>query len=348
MGKIGMVKISLGLLSFAAGFVILGLVISAIGAGEIAGVFLQFSPWGFIPLFVLTVIIHIVSALKWQYLLRTMGIRVPLIPLTKIWLAGYAVSYITPVVYIGGEFFRAYALRERYGVPWARALSSIFIDKSVEAAVWITVILAGAAVLISQSGTASLSKAIAVSLVSILVFGGFLAVIYIFSFRKKSLVHFWFTKVLKSKNSTTGKFLGDIEKDFFVFFSAGNKAHILGVTRLALLKYGLLLVRNILLLYYLVGALTISGSIVGLGFSYLSFIAPIPGAIGAQEGLLSLVFARIGFEAGTGTVFTLLLRAAEVVMVGFGLYFLARWGMGKIAFRVTQWAKNGLGNGKET
>jgi len=340
-----MVKISLGFLSFIAGFGILGFVISAIGAGKITEVFLQFSPWGFIPLIVLTVIIHIVSALKWQYLLRTMDIRIPLLPLTKMWLVGYAVSYVTPVVYIGGEIFRAYILRERYGIPWARALSSIFIDKVVEAAVWITVIFAGAAVLISQSGTASISRYIAISLASILFFACFLVVVYIFSFRKKSLVHFWFAKVLKSQNSPTGKFLQDIEKDFFSFFSSGNRAHILGVTRLALIKYFLLLVRNILLLYYLVGAVSISGSIIALGFSYLSFTVPIPAAIGAQEGLLSLVFQRVGFEAGIGAVFTFLLRGAEVIMVGLGLYFLIRWGLGKFAFRITKWAKGGLGNG---
>jgi len=218
-----MAKISLGFLSFVVGFGILALVISTVGAGEIAEVLLQFSPWGLIPLLVLTIIIHIVSALKWQYLLATSGIRVPLIPLTKIWLVGYAVSYVTPVVYIGGEFFRAYILRERYGVPWARALSSIFIDKVVEAVVWISVIFAGAGVLVFQSGTASLPKVIAMSLASILFFAGFLVVVYIFSFQKKSLVHFWFGKILKSKNSATGKFLGDIEKDFFCIFFWGEQ-----------------------------------------------------------------------------------------------------------------------------
>jgi len=339
-----MAKISLGFLSFIAGFGILGFVIFTIGAGKIAEVFLQFSPWGFIPLIVLTVIIHIVSALKWQYLLRAMDIRISLLPLTKMWLVGYAVSYVTPVVYIGGEIFRAYLLRERYGVPWARALSSIFIDKVIEAAVWITVIFAGAAVLIFQSGTTSLSRYIAISLASILFFAGFLVVVYIFSFRKKSLVHFWFAKILKSQNSTTGKFLRDIEKDFFSFFSSENRTHILGVTRLALIKYFLLLVRNIFLFYYLVGALSISASIIALGFSYLSFTVPTPAAIGVQEGLLSLVLQRVGFEAGIGTVFTLLLRGAEIIMVGFGLYFLMRWGLGKFAFRITKWARGGLGS----
>lgn len=336
-----MAKTSLGLLSFVVGFAILGLVVLTVGAGEIAGVFLRFSPWGIIPLLALTVVIHIVSALKWQYVLRAMDVQVPLIPLVKIWLVGYAVSYVTPIVYIGGEYFRAYILRERYGVPWPRALSSIFVDKVIEATVWITVIFLAAAALVFQSGTVSLGKVIAVSLATALFFGVLLAAVYIFSFRKKSLVRFWFGKILKSKNSATENFLGDIERDLFAFFSGKNKANILGVTRLAILKYVLLFVRNVFLLYYLLGAISISGSIIGLGFSYVSFMAPIPAAIGAQEGLLSLVFARVGFEAGTGAAFTLLLRIAEVIMLGFGIYFLVRWGLGKVAFRI----KNGLGNG---
>jgi len=272
-----------------------------------------------------------------------MGIRAPLITLTKILLVGYAVSYITPVVYVGGELFRGYLLRERYMVSWPKALSSIFIDKVLEAAIWISVIFLAATVFILQSGITSLSKIVAMSLVSILIFAGFLAVVYICSFKKKSLVHLLFTKVLKPDGSIV-RFLYDIEENFFIFFSLKNKKSIIWAMELAVLKYIILWVRNIFLIFYLVHIFSLSGSIIGLGFTYISYLAPIPAGIGAQEGLLSLVFSRIGFEPGMGTVFTLLLRGAEMFAVGAGLFFLVRWGMGRFIFQITKWVKTNLLN----
>lgn len=334
-----MIKILLGFISLFIGFAILGIVISSIGVGEIVDIFLQFSPWGIIPLLVLTVLSHIVSAIKWQYILASTGIRVPLMPLLKMWLVGYAISYITPAVLIGGDFFRSNMLRERYGIPWARALSSVFIDKTLEAAIWISVVFAGAAVFIYKSGISSVSEYMGAALGAIITFAGFLAVVYVFIFRRKSLVRLLFLKPFKFENSTVDKFLSDIEKDFFDFFSFRNRKYILGASKIAILKYIILWARNIFLIFYLVKVFSLSASLTTLGFSYLSYIAPLPAAIGAQEGLLSLVFAQVGFGASTGVVFSFILRGAESVMVVLGIFFLLRWGLGRFIFRIAKWLR---------
>lgn len=333
-----MIKIFLGFASLLLGFVILGIVISSIGVGEIARIFLQFSPWGIIPLVVLTFLSHIVSAMKWQYILASLGIRASLMPLLKMWLAGYAISYITPFVYIGGDFFRSNMLRERYGVSWPRALSSVFIDKILEAAIWISVILMGAAVFVYQSGISSVSDYLGAALVAVIVFGVFLAVVYIFVFQRKSLVRVLFLKPFKFENSTVDKFLTDIEKDFFDFFSFANKKYILGAAKIAILKYVILWVRNVFLIFYLIKVFSLSASLMALGFSYISYLAPIPAAIGVQEGLLSLVFSQVGFGTSMGAVFSLLFRGAESIMVALGIFFLFRWGLGRFMFRIAKWS----------
>lgn len=343
-----MVKISLGFLSVIAGFGILGFVIFTIGIGKIAEILSQFSPWGVIPLLGLTLLSHIVSAVRWQYILRALGVRAPFILLIQTWFVGNAVSYITPVAYVGGEFFRAAILRDRHGVAWTRALSSIFIDKVVESVVWISIVLLGGAIFVFQLGLSSVSESLAVGLTAILFFAGFIAVVYVFILKKKSLVQLLFVKFLKRGDSKMGTFLYDIEKDFFQFFSIANKMYVLRTVGFALLKYAILLVRNIFLIYYLTQVLSLSSSIMALGFSYLSYIAPVPAGIGAQEGLLSLVFARIGFVAGIGAAFTLLWRGAEMMIVGLGLYFLVRWGLRKFALRVTECAKGSPSNGNGT
>jgi hypothetical protein len=334
-----MIKIFVGFVSLFLGFAILGIVISSIGVGEIARVFLQFSPWGIIPLVVLTVLSHIVSAMKWQYILASLGIRASFMPLFKMWLAGYAISYLTPVVYIGGDFFRSNMLRERYNVSWSKALSSVFIDKILEAAIWISVILVGAAVFVYQSGISSVSDYMGAALVAVLVFGGFITVVYVFVFKRKSLVRILFIKPFKFENSSVDKFLSDIEKDFFDFFSLVNRKYILGAAKIAILKYIILWLRNVFLIFYLIKVFSLSASLMALGFSYISYLAPIPAAIGAQEGILSLVFSQVGLGTSMGAVFSLLFRGAEGIMVGLGIFFLFKWGLRRFALRITKWSR---------
>ncbi|MFY9457587.1 MAG: lysylphosphatidylglycerol synthase transmembrane domain-containing protein [Candidatus Spechtbacterales bacterium] len=331
-----MIKIFLGFASLVLGFAILGIVISSIGVGEIVRIFLQFSPWGIIPLVVLTFLGHIVSAMKWQYILASFGIRAQFMPLLKMWLAGYAISYLTPVAYIGGDFFRSNMLRERYGVSWPRALSSVFIDKTLEAAIWISVILVGAAVFVYQSGISSVSGYMEAAIVAVIVFGVFLTVVYIFVFQRKSLVRILFLKPFKFENSAVDKFLSDIEKDFFDFFSFSNRKYILGAMKITILKYIILWIRNIFLIFYLVKVFSLSASLMALGFSYLSYLAPVPAAIGVQEGLLSLVFSGVGFGASMGAVFSLLFRGAESIMVALGIFFLFRWGLSRFILRISK------------
>lgn len=335
-----MVKVSFGFVTFLIGFAILGFVVSTIGVREIGRAFLQFPLWGIIPLLALTVLVHLISAIKWQYILRSMNIRVPLAMVFKIGLIGYATSYLTPIVYIGGEFFRGYILRDRYGISWQKALSSIFIDKAVEAAVWISMILTGVIFFLYQSGF-SFSKIVGASLVAAILITGFLVVVGISSFKKKSIIHLILLRPFKLEGSSVGKFVSSTEGDFFAFFSSGNKKNILLTTKLAILKYIVLWVRNIFLIYYLADVFSLQDSIIALGFTYISYMAPIPAAIGAQEGLLSLVFAGIGYDTGTGAVFTFLLRGVEIIMVGAGLFYLARWGLGKFMFHIVKWMKNG-------
>jgi len=183
-----MIKILLGALSFFAGIAILVAVVLTVGVGEIVKVFFHFSPWGMIPLALLTIAFHIISAIKWQYILRAMGVYVPVIPILKVWLVGYAVSYITPVVYVGGEIFRSYILHERHNVPWRKAFSSVAVDKASESVMWIIAMFVGIIIFIMQSGIFAASSMILSSVIAMAFFGLSTALVYFFILKKKSLL----------------------------------------------------------------------------------------------------------------------------------------------------------------
>jgi uncharacterized protein (TIRG00374 family) len=340
-----MIKFLFGATSFFIGIAILVAVILTVGIGEIVRVFLQFSPWGMVPLVLLTIAFHLISAIKWQYILRVMGVQTSLISVLKIWLVGYAVSYITPVVYIGGEIFRSHILHEKYNVSWRKSLSSVAVDKASESIVWILTMFIGIIAFIMQSGIFAASSMV-VSSVAIMAFFTFLvALVYFFIFKKKSLLSVLILKPLGLEATKGGRFLLEAELLLFNFFSLENKKCISWTFVLTIFKFILLWIRNIFLIYYLVRVISLSGGVIALGFSSVSYSLPIPAALGAQEALLSLAFAGIDFDSSTGTVFSFLMRGAEFMAVGAGLFFLMRWGLGKFAFHIVQWIKTKALNG---
>ncbi len=335
-----MSKIALAGLSFIFGFLILGSVVFVVGPQEIANALFRFSIWGIIPLILLTVAINILSTVKWQRILAVMGYRVAFFPMLKIWLAGYAISYLTPVVYIGGEFLRGYILKEKHGVPWKEGLASMAVDRISEAIIWISTIFLGALVLLSHPGAESLSKIISASIIGVMFFGGIVVLMLIFVFQGKSILYALVLKPFGLKKSKGTNFLYATEKIFIDFFAARNRRHLIWVLNVSVLKYILLWLRNLLILYYLVGFLSASGSTIALGFSSLAYITPIPAALGAQEAILAAVFSGVGYALGTGTALTFILRFAEMLMVGAGVYYLIKLGVGMMLLRAVNFVKS--------
>lgn len=329
-----MIKIFLTSISFIVGLSILTLVVFIVGLEEIANMMARFSFWGIIPLIVLTVITNFVSAIKWQYTFKVMGVQVGLWPLFKAWLIGYAMSYMTPVAYIGGEFFRGYALKEKYGVPWVKSMASIVVEKITESVVWISVIFLGTLIFLTSPHPPVLSRFLSASLLGMLFFGGALALVFIFVFRKKSILYGLILKPFGLEKSQSGKFLSSVEKEFMDFFAARNQKHLFWVLKVSLIKYLFFWARNVLLIYYLAGVVSVSGGIMSVGFLQLSYIFPLPAALGAQEGLLSAVFSGLGYETGFGAALSILMRIADMIMVGAGIYIMMKWGLGKFVFHI--------------
>ena len=74
----------------------------------------------------------LVLVLKWSIILNALGHRVSFFKLLMYRQMGYAVGYIVPAFYIGGETVRAYFLKNKHDVPLHDAISSVVIDRAVE------------------------------------------------------------------------------------------------------------------------------------------------------------------------------------------------------------------------
>ena len=325
-------KLTLGTLLFAFGVIAVYAVIRVVGGEEITDAFFSFTPWGIIPILILTIINAVISVWRWQLILRQQGHDIKFRALTPIWLAGYAFSYLTPIVYMGGEGIRTYLLKERHNVDWHVGSASIFLDKIINGTVVAFIILLSIGVFIFFAGLPELTKMILGAISSFLLFISVLVFIVVRSIRNES-VFYPIVRFFSWERTKLGKFLIKFEKELQDFLSLRSRAmwEALGWTAL---KHVLVWTRNLLLIFFLGQGFQFGGSIIALGITYIAYAMPVPGALGVQEIMQSLLFSQFGWGAERGAAFSFIFRGAELFVVAFGVIIILRMATILIAWRL--------------
>ena len=70
--------------------------------------------------------------LRWWWILRTQGYRLPYLTIVRYRLAAFGISYFTPGPQFGGEPLQVYYLRKNHRLPTADSLASLSLDKLLE------------------------------------------------------------------------------------------------------------------------------------------------------------------------------------------------------------------------
>ena len=70
-----------------------------------------------------------------------------------------------------------------------------------------------------------------------------------------------------------------------------------------------------------------------LSFTYIAVIIPIPAALGSHEAVQTIAFNSLGLGAPAATVYTMIIRGAELTVALVGVIFLFQigWGLAKKA-----------------
>ncbi len=295
-----------------------------VGWQGIKNALLIFASWQGMVIFGLTLLIMLVSNWRWQEVLRGEGITIPYLPLLGTYLGGFAVMYLAPILVWGGEFFRGYVLKEKNGVPWSKAMASIIIDRTLEWTFNLSIVLIGILFFIYKIGLPS-------SKLLIIIGGGLLVIFFAICF-------FYFKAI---KKESIAKAIGKIfirgidsqplatEKEIFYFFKPANKsmwkALLLSLFRVAIMYFRV---------WILVGFLgkNIFGltTLTILGFSYMAAMVPIPASLGSHEAIQVFSFQSLGLGISSATIFTMLIRAAEIIFALAGLIILLRIWVGLV------------------
>jgi uncharacterized protein (TIRG00374 family) len=319
-----MKKILFFFFSLVIGIVLLFGVVKFVGWGEISSAFRIFASWQGMVIIVLTGLMLFFGMWKWKVILKDQGYDISNKKLTFPYLAGFSLIYLFPMVVMGGEIFRSYVIKEKFGVPWKQGIISVAIDKILEGTAFLIAILAGIIYFFFEIGLPPKNLAILLgSVVLVLVLGtGFF---YLRSFRKKSIASVFLGKISRNK-FINGEIL-EIEKEIFKFFKLTGSAFWQGLV-LAFLRVGITWFRCWILIVFLGKTIGFLPALSILGFYYIALFIPIPTALGTHEIIQVFSFTALEIGANIAPSFTMIQRGSEVILAILGLVIFLRLGIG--------------------
>jgi uncharacterized protein (TIRG00374 family) len=319
-----MKKVLLFFLSLIVGIALLVGVVEFVGWEEIWSAFYLFTGWKGVAILSLTALMLFFGMWKWKVILKSQGYNISNKELTAPYLAGFSLIYLFPMLVFGGEIFRGYILKEKFGIPWRKGIVSVVIDKVLEGTSFLIVILAGVAYFLLKIGLPPKNMAIILGsvILGLTLITGFF---YLQSFRKKSIAKF-FSGIISKGRFLNGEVL-EVEKEIFSFFRLNKKAFWKGLA-LSFLRVGVTWLRCWLLILFLGKAIGILPALSILGFYYIALFIPIPAALGTHEVIQAFSFSALGIGAGMAPVFTMIQRGSEIILAIVGLIIFLRLGIG--------------------
>lgn len=291
--------------------------------GDIVNSFRNFSVYYLVLFLAVSLLIVFSYAFKWKIILKTLGFNIPLINLFIYRIAGFAVSYITPIARIGGEPTMANLLKQNYNIEYEDGISSIIISHSIEffldgvfTCSCLVVIMAFTAYAFNKNTTIFMALFSLFLIIIVFLF-------YKFWIRKKNLITslVMFFRLHKIKYiSKYMKSIHSIEESFVFFFSKKKEFKI--ACLLYLISWILMFVEYKLALLLLGYNASFIAIFIFIVFIRLSFLVPIPASLGVQEILQSIASVSLGLGSGIGFALSLIIRSRDVLLMIIGFSYL--------------------------
>lgn len=289
-----------------------------IGWEKIGEAFSVFTGWQGLVIIFLSFLIAIIGNWRWKEILKDSGINVPFNNLFKIYLGGYSMMYLMPILIWGGEAFRVYGLTKEKNISWKKTFASVIIERILEWTINIVVIFLGLAFFLYNVYLPP-KELVLVFGVSLIFFVSIISYFYIKALRRKSIIRQVVKKFWKKEVSDDNGFIS-VENDVFEYFRWG-KSFSKGIA-LSVLRALVMQLRVWILVIFLGNMIGFLPSLSILGFTYLSSMIPIPTSLGSHEAIQYFAFSSLGLLSSMSTVFTMILRAAEIVVSSVGMAFL--------------------------
>jgi len=238
-------------------------------------------------------------------------------------LAGYSISYITPIARVGGEPMRIYMLKKEFGMSTEKAAAGIILDRFVEFSGAILFGIIGIfflAILPRIPASIKISLSLLVGFVfSVLMFFYFRTISNTSSF---SLIFNFLQLHRFSRLKKFGQTLKKIENKLNKFFIENKKAFIKSVIAYIIYIFLIILESKFLLLGFGINA-SVYELILILNIHGLATFIPIPAALGALEAGESMIFKVLREGSSLGIAYSLIIRIRDIIFVSIGFIVIS-------------------------
>jgi len=315
-----MKKFLLFLISLLIGIWLFILVINFVGWQEIKSAFLVFRSWKGIVILLLTFLIMFMRSWTWREVVREKNIEISFWELFKIYLAGFSIRFLTPVLTLGDEIYQSYALKKRNSLSFSKGMATVVIERILEWTVNLLVIFFGVLLFLFKIGFPPKNLAIILGGAFLFFFTG-LFLFYFKTLKRESIAK----PLIKIFNHRLDSEPLEIEKEIFDFFKLKEKS-MWKCFSFSFLRMILTYFRTLLLIIFFGHHLPLLPVFSILGFSYLATMFPIPTALGVHEAVQVFAFNALGLGSSVAAAFTMIIRGAELIVALIGMMFLFRSG----------------------
>lgn len=313
-------------------FLVIGLIatfyiVNNYGLHNIIEFYENFSPLSLLFYFLTIVTMYIVLTWRWDIILQSRGYNIPFHKLFTYRIIGNAINFFTPGPRVGGEPTQA-ALLTKYKIEFTEGLSTVMIDKIIDASTCGLLFILGAIIVSFQYVIPPMAKIY-------MIIGGFifLASTIMFYYRMLTNKHFFlkifhFFKLDKSKNKTIKKLeekIIQIETIMMKFYRQDKKTFFFSIV-ITLISWLVMFVEYSLATRLLGLQLGFVPLFFIIAFVGIAVLFPIPMAVGVLEASQISAFGIVGLAAPAGVALAFLVRMKDLLFGIIGLALLPFFG----------------------
>lgn len=280
--------------------------------------------------------------LSWWIILRSYGIRLRLPQVVGAQLSGYAITYLTPTLYFGGEPVRALMITGKTDAPTTRVFATVFIERFLGGLSVILFILVGSFFAISSPAFPWAEK-------RLLIFGAGFVTFWILV----GLVDFagnlkWISRMIRFLGVLLRRWreplgraadkVSETEDEIHDAFTVHWRGTVLAFL-VQLLATFFVYMRPQVFFYFSSGQvftfpqLSLLFTLNAVLLSFFLWITP--GGIGTGEAAIIGIFHLVApsISKHSAVAYSLMFKFAESVLVAIGLYYLVQRGIARIGRR---------------
>ncbi len=270
--------------------------------------------WQLLALAAVNVGVLAIFSLRWWFILRVMGGRIPFSRAVGYHLIGFGVSYFTVGPQIGGEPLQVLLVSRHPSVTLPTAVSSVFLDKVFELLTNFTFLMVGGLLILASGATGNWPGGVWWVVAAALLA---LPLLYLLALSRgkfpitalmaHSKIPAWLLRA--------AKLIGQSEEQISTLLRT-RPAVILATAAISAGGWLAMFVEYALMLRFLGQSINLVQLMTAFLASQLAFLTPMPGGLGALEAGQVLAFSSIGAAAAVGLSASLVMRVRDLV---FGL-----------------------------